>query len=330
MGRARALLDRTPLIDGHNDLPWAMRLLNRYDLDGYDLLQPQTRTHTDLVRMREGGVGAQFWSVYVPSSLPEPEAVVATLEQIDFVHQLAGRYPDDVRAATTADEVMDAFEQGAIAALIGAEGGHSIACSLGVLRQLYSLGVRYLTLTHNDTIPWADSATDEPRSGGLSAFGREVVQEMNRLGMLVDLSHVSVDTMNAALDVSDAAVIFSHSCCRELADHPRNVPDAVLQRLAGNGGVCMVSFVPDFVSPDTAAWSIRMRDEMVARGLNPRVGTARKEFTKEFAERDPGRVPRLPRSQTTSSTCAMWPASRTSVSAATSTAATSCPKGCRM
>jgi membrane dipeptidase len=267
---ARALLDRHPLVDGHNDLPWAMREQVGYDLGRYDVGVRQTGTHTDLVRLRDGGVGAQFWSVYVPSSLPDGEAVIATLEQVDFVHRLIATYPGDLRLATTAEEAGAAFADGRIASLIGAEGGHSIGGSLAVLRQLHRLGVRYLTLTHNDNVAWADSATDQPRLGGLSDFGRDVVREMNALGMLVDLSHVSTDTMRDALDTSASPVVFSHSSCRALVDHPRNVPDEILERLRTNGGVCMVTFVPSFVSEACNAWDAGVRERMVAEGLDPR------------------------------------------------------------
>lgn len=283
----RAVLSSSPLIDGHNDLAWAMRSLADYDLDRIDIGQPQTATRTDLPRLRAGGVGAQFWSVYVPSTLVGGAALTATLEQVDFVHALIARYPDQLGLALTAEEVGTVFGRGAIASLIGAEGGHSIACSMGALRMLYALGVRYMTLTHNDNTPWADSATDSPRLGGLNAFGRDVVREMNRLGMMVDISHVSAETMTAALDASEAPVIFSHSSCRELVDHPRNVPDAVLRRLADNTGVCMVTFVPDFVSADCAAWSRAAVAEMERRGVNPRDWTARGQFEAEYAKVEP-------------------------------------------
>ncbi|GAA2967400.1 dipeptidase [Actinokineospora diospyrosa] len=269
--RARALLSRTPLVDGHNDLPWALR-----DRHGSvpavtaalsDLANTLPGLHTDLPRLRAGGVGAQFWSVWVPCSLAEHEAVTVTVEQVELVHRLIAAYPADLALATTADQVEAAFASGRIASLIGAEGGHSIASSLGALGALHRLGVRYMTLTHNDNTPWADSATDEPGVGGLSDFGREVVAEMNRLGMLVDLSHVADTTMRDALAVTTAPVIFSHSSCRAVAEHPRNVPDDVLERIPGNGGVVMVTFVPRFVSPAIAAWDDRMAEAMAAQGL---------------------------------------------------------------
>ncbi|HET7475330.1 MAG TPA: dipeptidase [Dermatophilaceae bacterium] len=253
IARIETLLREHPLVDGHNDLAWEVRRLFGYDLDRYDLASRQTRTHTDLPRLRQGGVGAQFWSVWVPTRLGD-RAVAATLEQVDFVHQMTARYADRLGLARTADQVEQVFASGRIASLLGAEGGHSIGCSLAALRMLHVLGVRYLTLTHNDNVPWADSATDEPVLGGLSAFGVEVVREMNRIGMLVDLSHVSADTMRAALEHSVAPVIFSHSSAAAVCDVPRNVPDDVLSRLAGNGGVCMVTFVPTFVAPQAAHW----------------------------------------------------------------------------
>ncbi|AXB48109.1 dipeptidase [Amycolatopsis albispora] len=250
--RARALLSGTQLADGHNDLPWALRDLAGPDpreaVAAVDLRQRQDRLHTDLPRLREGKVGLQFWSVYVPCGFTGDSAVTAVLEQIEVVYQLLERYPDQLALARTADEAEAAFRDGRVASMLGAEGGHSIAGSLGVLRILRRLGVRYMTLTHNSNTPWADSATDEPEHGGLTEFGRDVVREMNRIGMLADLSHVAPSTMRDALDVSTAPVVFTHSSCRAVNDHPRNVPDDVLARLAGNGGVCMVTFVPKFVS----------------------------------------------------------------------------------
>jgi membrane dipeptidase len=270
--RATALeLMRThPLIDGHNDLAWRIRTDLGADLCRVDLDAPVTGTHTDLPRLRRGGLGGQFWSVYVSARPAGEAAVAATLEQIDLVHRMIRRYPDELELALTADDVEQAFARGRIASLLGAEGGHSIAGSLGVLRMLHRLGVRYLTLTHNVNVPWADSATDEPVLGGLSAFGREVVREMQRIGMLVDLSHTSAATARDALAVAEAPVIFSHSGAREVCDHPRNVPDDVLRRLAGNGGVCMVTFVPDFVSPRVRGWTLGLQAAMERRGIDPR------------------------------------------------------------
>ena len=240
-----------PLVDGHNDLPWAMLVAAKYDFDAVDLTVRGDTTQTDLVRLREGCVGGQFWSVYVDGKLQGEKAVTATLEQIDFVYELVARFPEHLGFAFCADDIDTVFAQGKIASLIGAEGGHSIDCSLAALRQLYALGTRYLTLTHNDPVPWADPNVGEPQVGGLTRFGREVVAEMNRLGMLVDLSHTAPVTMHAALDATAAPLIFSHSSCRALTNHTRNVPDDVLLRLKENRGVCMVAFVPYFVGEGT-------------------------------------------------------------------------------
>jgi membrane dipeptidase len=258
-GAVEAMLRSAPLVDGHNDLPWAARASGGYDLDQLALHGGRPDLHTDLARLRRGCVGAQFWSVYVPSTWSEERAVVATFEQVDFVHRLVARYPDRLALARTADEVRASVSAGRIASLLGAEGGHSIGSSLAVLRSMAALGVRYLTLTHNDNTAWADSATDTPRSGGLAPFGREVVAELNRLGVLVDLSHVATTTMHDALDTSSAPVIFSHSCARALVDNPRNVDDAVLTRMAAAGGVCMVAFVPEFVTEPARLWGLEQR-----------------------------------------------------------------------
>ncbi|MEU1279613.1 dipeptidase [Streptomyces sp. NPDC005805] len=268
--RALDLLAAHPVVDGHNDLPWALRQHVRYDLDRLDIAGDQTgRLHTDLPRLRAGGVGAQFWSVYVRSDFAGDEAVSATLEQIDAVDQLLTRYPADLARALTAEDMEIARGEGRIASLMGAEGGHSINNSLATLRALYALGVRYMTLTHNDNIAWADSATDEPRVGGLSPFGREVVREMNRLGMLVDLSHVAATTMRDALEATVAPVIFSHSSARAVCDHPRNVPDDVLAQLPANGGVAMATFVPKFILPAAVDWTRAADENMRAHGLHP-------------------------------------------------------------
>lgn len=262
------LLERHPLVDGHNDLPWAVREMSGYDLDAADLAAGVPSLHTDLPRLRTGRLGAQFWSLWVPTS--DDLAVRHTLEQIDFVRRLVARYPSSLQLAVTADDVASAFEAGRVASLMGMEGGHSIDSSLGVLRLMRSLGVRYMTLTHNENVPWADSATDTPVLGGLSAFGEEVVAEMNRIGMLVDLSHVSADVMRHALRVTSAPVIFSHSSARAVCDVPRNVPDDVLTSLAANGGVCMVTFVPMFVSPDVASWFSSLQEQAAANGDDPK------------------------------------------------------------
>ena len=253
--RARALHKQWPLIDGHNDYPWALRENAERDLDKLDIRKPQPSLMTDIPRLRAGGVGGQFWSVYVPVELQGQQAVTATLEQIDIVHRMMRKYPDTFELALTADDVERIFKSGKIASLIGMEGGHSIDNSLGVLRMFYRLGARYMTLTHSKNTAWADSCTDVPASNGLSPFGEEVVREMNWLGMLVDLSHTSPDTMADAIRVSAAPVIFSHSSARAINDVPRNVPDDILKELPKNGGVVMVTFVPGFLSPKVAAWN---------------------------------------------------------------------------
>jgi membrane dipeptidase len=269
------MLSRFPLIDGHNDLPWAIR-----EAHGEASLEAAVAAaavdkhapafHTDIPRLVEGGVGGQFWSVYVPGTLAADEAVRVTLEQVDLTRRLIDAHPSRFQLALTADDAEQAFRAGRIASLLGAEGGHSIGGSLGVLRSLHALGVRYMTLTHNQNVGWADSATDVPDAGGLSGFGRDVVAEMQRLGMLVDLSHVAVTTMHDALDVAAAPVIFSHSSAQAVCDSPRNVPDDVLVRLAANGGVCMVAFVPAFVSQECADWLTGLKKEAERRGIDPR------------------------------------------------------------
>ena len=251
---ARELLKQHILIDGHNDLPWAVRLAKAAprDVVAYDLRRP-TPGDTDLARIVAGGLGGQFWSVYIPGEDKAAGYAKEQLEQIDIARRIIARYPERLAFAATADEVEAVFKGGRVASLLGIEGGHAIENSLGALRAYYDLGVRYMTLTHNVTLDWADAANDEPRHGGLTRFGEEVVHEMNRLGMLVDLSHTAPATMEAALRVSEAPVIFSHSSARALCDVPRNVPDAVLARLPSNGGVVMVTFVAGFVSPEVAA-----------------------------------------------------------------------------
>jgi len=248
--RARRLLRSVPLIDGHNDLPWKIRQSAKSDLDAYDLRRP-TPGHADLERLRQGGLGGQFWSVYVPGEAKSGWAH-AQLEQIELARRMIERYPDTFELALTADDVERAFKRGRIGSLLGMEGGHVIENSLGALRAYYRLGARYMTLTHNVTLDWADCAAEPAKHQGLTRFGEEVVHEMNRLGMLVDLSHTSVDTMEDALRVSEAPVIFSHASARALVDVPRNVPDAILQRVKETDSVVMVTFVPPFVSAETA------------------------------------------------------------------------------
>ncbi|WP_431476664.1 dipeptidase [Massilia eburnea] len=251
---ARALLDKVPLIDGHNDLPWTIRedATHPMDVERYDLRQ-RTPHETDLARLKQGKLSAQFWSVYVPGEMKSGWAV-AQLEQIDLARRMIAKYPESLVLATRSSDIAKAKREGKIASFIGMEGGHVIENSLGALRAYYDLGARYMTLTHNTTLDWVDAAMGERKHGGLAPFGREVVREMNRLGMLVDLSHVSAEAMQQALDTSEAPVIFSHSSARALDDHLRNVPDEVLKRLPANGGVVMVTFVPAFISPQVAAW----------------------------------------------------------------------------
>ncbi|MFG1603355.1 dipeptidase [Actinoplanes sp. NPDC049265] len=259
------VLRAAPVIDGHNDLPMQLRAQRSYSVEGLDQELPGVQT--DLPRLRAGGVGAQFWSVYVPSVLPEPEAVVATMEQVDAVYRMVAAYPSDLAIACTAGDVRRAWADGRIASLIGIEGGHSLATSMGVLRSFARLGVRYVTLTHNNNTSWADSAAEEPAVGGLTDAGRAIVGEMQRVGVLADLSHVAPVTMHAALDVAFAPVIFSHSSARALNDHRRNVPDDVLARLRDNGGVVQVTFVPIFVSQEVMAWYAARTEEAERLGL---------------------------------------------------------------
>ena len=257
LARARALHKQVPLIDGHNDYPWALRERDKGgDFSKADITEPLPSLMTDIPRLRQGGLGAQFWSVYVPSEMQGKDAVRATLEQIDVVHRMTKRWPETFELALTAEAAERAFKNGRIGSMIGMEGGHSIDSSMATLRQMYALGARYMTLTHSQNVPWADSATDQPKHNGLSKFGEEVVREMNRLGMLVDLSHVSPDTMKDVLTIGEAPVIFSHSAARALCNVPRDVPDEVLAMLPKNGGVVMVTFVPGFISQAVADWSL--------------------------------------------------------------------------
>jgi membrane dipeptidase len=275
---ARKLLQSTPLIDGHNDLPWEIRTSKTAprDVAAYDL-RTRSPKHTDLDRLKQGQVGAQFWSIYIPGEIKDSGYAKVQLEQFDIARRMIARYPDRLAPALTADDIERSFKRGRIASLLGMEGGHAIENSLGALRAYYDLGARYLTLTHNVTLDWADAALDTVRHDGLTDFGREVVREMNRLGMLVDLSHVSPATMSDALDVTESPVIFSHSAARALTDHPRNVPDSILARLPKNGGVVMVTFVPAFVSPEVAAWEKRL-DEQV-RGVKASVSDTAQQRT---------------------------------------------------
>jgi membrane dipeptidase len=255
LDHAQKILRSTPLIDGHNDLPWEIRESKTAprDVRAYDL-RVRSPKHTDLERMAEGQVGAQFWSIYIPGEIKDSGYARVQLEQFDIARRMIAMYPDRLALALTADDIERDFKRGRVGSLLGMEGGHAIENSLGALRSYYALGARYMTLTHNVTLDWADAALDSARHDGLTEFGREVVREMNRLGMLVDLSHVAPSVMSDALDVSEAPVIFSHSAARALTDHPRNVPDSILARLPKNGGVVMVTFVPAFVSSDVAAW----------------------------------------------------------------------------
>jgi membrane dipeptidase len=287
LARARRVLAEHPVFDGHNDLPWAIREApgSPRDVEAYDLRE-RTPGDTDLARLRQGCVGAQFWSVYVPADLPGGFARMQ-LEQIDIARRMVARYPDRLALSTTADEVERAMREGRIASLLGMEGGLAIENSLGALRAYFDLGVRYMTLTHGKTLAWADSATDDPRHGGLTRFGEEVVREMNRLGMLVDLSHTSEATMEDALRVSAAPVIFSHSSARAICDHPRNVPDSILARVKANGGVVMVTFVNAFVSKEFAEASAPLWQEYEARTRGLADPAARQRIGREIAARMP-------------------------------------------
>ncbi|GAA2710626.1 dipeptidase [Actinoplanes palleronii] len=280
------------IFDGHNDMAMRLREAHGSSVDGLDRARPEL--HTDLPRLRTGRVGAQFWSVFVPSDLPEPEAVTHTLEQIDIVYRLIAAYPDTLEAARTADDVERIVAAGRIASLIGIEGGHCLARSPGVLRSFARLGVRYVTLTHNNHTAWADSAASPPEIGGLTAEGHALVREMQRIGVLVDLSHVATATMHAALDEAAAPVIFSHSGARAITDHPRNVPDDVLERLPGNGGVVQLPFVAYFVSAAALTWRRAADAEWQRLGLpaidddwprGPRAGEAEPPVARVVDER---------------------------------------------
>jgi membrane dipeptidase len=295
--RARRVLRSTPLVDGHNDLPWAIRESSKapHDVEAYDL-RKTTPGHTDLARLAKGMVGAQFWSVYTPGEYADSGYARVQLEQIDIARQVIARYPDKLQLAHSSSDVRRDFRDNLVGSLLGLEGGHAIENSLGALRAYYDLGVRYMTLTHNVTLDWADAAMDSAKHGGLTPFGEEVVREMNRLGMLVDLAHVSPGTMSDALDVSQAPVIFSHSGARALVDVPRNVPDSILRRLPKNGGVVMVPFVPSFVSPELAAYEREASDVAEkARGEHP--GDTAAQHAQLRAWRDAHPAPRATLSQ---------------------------------
>lgn len=262
LDRVRRILSETPLFDGHNDLPWAIRTYDAApgDVAAYGL-RGETPGHTDIPRLQAGMVGAQFWSVYIPYSAVEEGAAKVQLEQIDIANRIFQLHPDVFEQARTASDVERIFGEGKIASILGMEGGHAIENSLGALRAFYAMGVRYMTLTHSNNIDWADSCCEPAEHGGLTEFGKEVVREMNRLGMIVDLSHVSPETMHDALDVAEAPVLFSHSSARAVTDHPRNVPDDVLRRLPENGGVVMITFVPSFINEDVMKWGALPREE---------------------------------------------------------------------
>jgi membrane dipeptidase len=251
--QALAIHKEALLIDGHNDLPWELRTTDGPGFQNIDLTKPQKRFHTDIERLKKGNVGAQFWSAWVPSSLgAKGTAVKTTLEQIDVIHEMVRRYPNTFEMAYGTEDILRVRKSGKIASLIGIEGGHAIDNSLPLLRNYYKLGVRYMTLTHSESLDWADSCSDAPKANGLTPFGVSVVIEMNRLGMLVDLSHVSPDTMKAALKATKAPIIFSHSSARGVADHPRNVPDDVLKLVKENRGIVMVNFFSGFLTPEGA------------------------------------------------------------------------------
>lgn len=283
LARAKRILSQTPLIDGHNDLPWRIRedSIARGNVDAYDLRR-RTPGHTDLDRLRKGMIGAQFWSVYTPGEYRDSGYARVQLEQIEIARRFIAKYPDRLALALSASDIRRDFKQGKIGSLLGLEGGHAIENSLGALRAYYDLGVRYMTLTHNVTLDWADAALDSAKHNGLTPFGDSVVREMNRLGMLVDLAHVSVGTMSAALNVSQAPVIFSHSGARALVDVPRNVPDSILRRVTKNGGIVMVPFVTGFVSPAVLLYDQSTRP--VTKDLQAKYGNDTAAITREIKQ----------------------------------------------
>jgi membrane dipeptidase len=271
LARARKILQSSPLVDGHNDLAWRIRedSVSPRDVGAYDL-RKRTPGHTDLERLKQGMVGGQFWSIYIPGEVKDSGYARIQLEQFDIARRFIAMYPDRLELALSAKDIRDAFKRGRIGSLLGMEGGHAIENSLGALRSYYALGARYMTLTHNVTLDWADAALDSVKHDGLTEFGKEVVREMNRLGMLVDLSHVSPAVMSDALDVTEAPVIFSHSDARGLVDNPRNVPDSILKRVTANGGVVMITFVPGFISKDITQHSAAQA--AAAREIRARLG----------------------------------------------------------
>jgi membrane dipeptidase len=283
LARAKRILSQTPLIDGHNDLPWRIRedSIARGNVDIYDL-RKHTPGHTDLDRLKKGMVGAQFWSVYTPGEYRDSGYARVQLEQIDIARRFIAKYPDRLALALSAEDIRRDFKQGKIGSLLGLEGGHAIENSLGALRAYYDLGVRYMTLTHNVTLDWADAALDSAKHKGLTPFGDSVVREMNRLGMLVDLAHVSPGTMSAALNVTLAPVIFSHSGARALVDVPRNVPDSILRRVTANGGIVMVPFVTGFVSPAVLLYDQSTRPVM--KDLQAKYGNDTAAITREIKQ----------------------------------------------
>jgi membrane dipeptidase len=283
LARAKRILSQTPLIDGHNDLPWRIRedSIARGNVDAYDLRR-RTPGHTDLDRLRKGMIGAQFWSVYTPGEYRDSGYARVQLEQIEIARRFIAKYPDRLALALSANDIRRDFKQGKIGSLLGLEGGHAIENSLGALRAYYDLGVRYMTLTHNVTLDWADAALDSARHDGLTPFGDSVVREMNRLGMLVDLAHVSAGTMSAALNVSQAPVIFSHSGARALVDVPRNVPDSILRRVTKNGGIVMVPFVTGFVSPAVLLYDQSTRPVM--KDLQAKYGNDTAAITRDIRQ----------------------------------------------
>jgi membrane dipeptidase len=297
LARAKRILSQTPLIDGHNDLPWRIRedSVAHGNVNAYDLRR-RTPGHTDLDRLKKGMVGAQFWSVYTPGEYRDSGYARVQLEQIDIARRFIAKYPDRLALALSANDIRRDFKQGKIGSLLGLEGGHAIENSLGALRAYYGLGVRYMTLTHNVTLDWADAALDSAKHKGLTPFGDSVVREMNRLGMLVDLSHVSPGTMSAALNVSQAPVIFSHSGARALVDVPRNVPDSILRRVTTNGGIVMVPFVTGFVSPAVLLYDQSTRPVM--KDLTAKYGNDTAAITHEIKQWRAGHIePRATLSQ---------------------------------